>query len=71
MIFIAALTLSGAIIYLVDSDRGALLITAGCGLALVKWIAGLPTWQSKPPARPDVPPETQEAAQAGGAPESR
>jgi hypothetical protein len=65
MIFLSALVLSGAIVYLVDSDRGALLIAAGCALALVKWLAGLPAWQSKPTARPDVSTETQEAAQAG------
>lgn len=60
MIFFSALVLSGAIVYLVDSDRGALLIAVGCALAGGKWLLGLPIWQSKPTARPDVPPETQE-----------
>ncbi len=65
MIFLSSLVLSGALVYLANPDAGALLIAAGCALALVKWLAGLPAWQSKPTARRDVPAETQEAAQAG------
>lgn len=65
MIFLAALVLSGAIVYLANPDAGALLIAAGCALALVKWLAGLPAWQSTHTIRPDVPTETKEAAQAG------
>ncbi len=65
MIFLSALVLSGAIVYLTNPDAGALLIAAGCAAAAVKWLSGLAIWQSKPTARRDVPTENQEAAQAG------
>lgn len=39
MLFQSALVVAGSIIYLVNPDRGALLIAAGGALALVKWLA--------------------------------
>ena len=65
MIFLSALVLSGAIVYLANQNAGALLIAAGCAAAVLKWLAGLPAWQSKPTARPDVSTETRQAAPGG------
>lgn len=39
MIFLSALIIAGAIVYLVNEPAGAGLIAAGCALALVRWIA--------------------------------
>lgn len=41
MIFLSSLVLAGAIVYLANDNAGALLIAAGCALALVTWAAGL------------------------------
>lgn len=41
MIFLSALVLAGAIVYLVNDNAGALLIAAGCTAALVKWLYGV------------------------------
>lgn len=39
MIFLSSLVLAGAIVYLVNDQAGALLIAAGCALALVRWLS--------------------------------
>lgn len=38
MIFWCTLVLSGAIVYLANDQAGALLIAAGCALAIVVWL---------------------------------
>jgi len=37
MIFSSALVLGGSIVYLANSDAGALMVAAGCALELVKF----------------------------------
>lgn len=39
MLFFASLVLAGGLVYLVNDHAGAVLIAAGCALALVKWLA--------------------------------
>lgn len=39
MLFFSSLVLAGALIYSTNDKAGALLIAAGCALALVKWLA--------------------------------
>lgn len=41
MLFMAALVLSGGVVYLVNPDGGALMIAAGCAAAVVKWLASV------------------------------
>lgn len=41
MLFLAALVLGGAIVYLVNPDGGALMIAASCAAAVVKWLVSV------------------------------
>lgn len=44
MTFPAALVLAGAIVYSANDKAGALLIAAGCALALVRWLSEHWSW---------------------------
>jgi hypothetical protein len=39
MLVIASLIIAGGLVYSTNDHAGALLIAAGCALALVKWLA--------------------------------
>lgn len=39
MTFLIVLLLCGTLLYLVNPNSGALLIAAGCALAVVRWLA--------------------------------
>jgi hypothetical protein len=39
MSFLSSLILAGAIVYSTNDHAGALLIAAGCALAVVRWLA--------------------------------
>ena len=39
MLFFCSLVIAGGLVYSTNDNAGALLIAAGCALALVRWLA--------------------------------